>query len=81
MLKPKRSRVSHEIGFHDDVLTFLIQKGFDKYLGARPLRDAMEKYIRSPIADCVIRYATPAIRGRLAVHPAKTHLLLQEATR
>ncbi len=65
----------HDIRFEEDVLTFLIQKGFDKYLGARPLRDAMEKYIRAPIADYLIVGSTPQGRGTLTVHPAKSRLI------
>src|SRR5579871_751223 len=38
------------IEFEEDVLTFLIRVGFDKYLGARPLKKALEKFIRVPLA-------------------------------
>jgi ATP-dependent Clp protease ATP-binding subunit ClpA len=38
------------IEFGEDVLTFLLRVGFDKYLGARPLKKAMEKYIRVTLA-------------------------------
>jgi ATP-dependent Clp protease ATP-binding subunit ClpA len=40
----------HQVVFAEDVLSFLIQVGFDRYLGARPLTKAMEKYIRVPLA-------------------------------
>lgn len=34
---------------------FLIEKGFDKALGARPLRRAIEKYIENPLAEEILR--------------------------
>ena len=34
---------------------FLIGKGFDKALGARPLRRAIERYIEDPLAEDVLR--------------------------
>jgi ATP-dependent Clp protease ATP-binding subunit ClpB len=64
----------HHIAFHDDVLTFLLQAGFDKYLGARPLRKAMERYIRYPIA---VASHAGAVRGILRVRPAKDGLTFQ----
>lgn len=67
----------HRIAFANDVLAFLIQKGFDKYLGARPLRDAMEKHIRAPIADHLVETGTDRAVGRLVVHPARGHLAFQ----
>ena len=65
----------HRVAFADEVLNFLIQKGFDKYLGARPLRNAMEKHIRAPIADHLIRNSMECAKGGLRVHAAKTHLI------
>lgn len=69
----------HHVAFDDDVLTFLIQKGFDKYLGARPLRDTMEKFIRAPIADCLIQTKATAVHGIMTVHPSKAWLIFSEA--
>jgi len=37
-----------------DVVSFLMQRGFHPRLGARPLRDAVEKYLRGAIADAVL---------------------------
>jgi len=64
----------HRIQFDDDVLNFLLQVGFDKYLGARPLRKAMERYIRFPIAQAS---HTGPVEGMLHVRPAKDGLLLK----
>jgi ATP-dependent Clp protease ATP-binding subunit ClpA len=61
----------HHITFHDDVLTFLLQVGFDKYLGARPLRKAMERHIRYPVA---LASRAGAVRGILRVRPVKDGL-------
>ncbi len=57
----------HDIEFEEDVLTFLLQVGFDKYLGARPLNKAMEKYIRAPLARYQIAHAQDGLSGKLRV--------------
>lgn len=67
----------HDIAFGEDVLTFLLQVGFDKYLGARPLQKAMEKYIRSPLARHRIVHGQEDLLGTLHVHAAKTRLVFE----
>ncbi len=63
----------HQIEFSDDVLTFLLQVGFDKYWGARPLRKAMERYLRYPVA-CASQ-GLPIV-GSLHVRPTKDGITL-----
>ena len=65
----------HKIAFDGDVLTFLLQVGFDKYLGARPLRKAMEKHIRYPLACHLVSHGNETLSGTLKVHAAKTGLV------
>jgi ATP-dependent Clp protease ATP-binding subunit ClpB len=65
----------HKISFDGDVLTFLLQVGFDKYLGARPLRKAMEKHIRYPLARHLMTHGNEALSGTLKVHAAKIGLI------
>ncbi len=69
------ARRGHEVRFGDEVLTFLIQRGFDKHLGARPLRDAMEKYIRAPLADYLIAESRDRAQGEMSVEPARSRLI------
>jgi len=38
----------------ESVVSFLIQRGFHPRLGARPLRDTIEKYLRGAVADAVL---------------------------
>jgi ATP-dependent Clp protease ATP-binding subunit ClpA len=66
----------HRVAFHDDVLTFLLQVGFDKYLGARPLGKAMERHIRYPIA---LASHEGAVNGTLRVQPGKNGLVFHRA--
>jgi ATP-dependent Clp protease ATP-binding subunit ClpA len=65
----------HKIAFDGDVLTFLLQVGFDKYLGARPLRKAMEKHIRYPLARHLMNNPQTTMSGMLKVHASKTGLI------
>ena len=45
-------------GFHliagQQVVSFLMQRGFHPRLGARPLRDAIEKHLRGAVADVTL---------------------------
>jgi ATP-dependent Clp protease ATP-binding subunit ClpA len=36
------------------VVSFLMQRGFHPRLGARPLRDTIEKYLRGAVADALL---------------------------
>jgi ATP-dependent Clp protease ATP-binding subunit ClpA len=65
----------HTITFAQDVLTFLLQVGFDKYLGARPLNKAMEHYIRAPLARHRITHGQNALSGQLRVDATKSGLI------
>lgn len=43
--------------------SFLVDKGFDPALGARPLRRAIENYLESPLADAILsgKYGEPPV--------------------
>ena len=41
------------------VVSFLMQRGFHSRLGARPLRDTIEKYLRGAVADVLLAGVTP----------------------
>jgi ATP-dependent Clp protease ATP-binding subunit ClpC len=43
------------IRLSDAAKTFLIEKGYDPALGARPLRRAVERYLEEPLAEEIIR--------------------------
>ena len=46
---------------------FLVDKGTDSALGARPLRRVVQEYVEDPLADMVLAGKTrPRMRGRLA---------------
>jgi ATP-dependent Clp protease ATP-binding subunit ClpA len=40
------------------VVSFLMQRGFHPRLGARPLRDTIEKYLRGAVADALLAEVT-----------------------
>lgn len=67
----------HSIGFGDDVLTFLLQVGFDKYLGARPLQKAMELHIRGPLGRYRMKHAGQFLSGTMKVNPTKSSLVFE----
>src|SRR5438034_7526530 len=55
----------HNLTVDDSVLPFLVRKGFHPKLGARPMRDAVEKLIGDAVSECLLE-ARPAC-GSLAV--------------
>jgi ATP-dependent Clp protease ATP-binding subunit ClpA len=65
------------VTFDDEVLTFLLQVGFDKYLGARPLRDAMELVIRAPVSKYLLRHDRPVGKGRLRLNATRSALVFE----
>ncbi len=48
-----------ELVADESVVSFLIQRGFHPRLGARPLRDAIEKYLRGAVADALLAEVDP----------------------
>ncbi len=43
-----------KLNITDDVLEFLIQKGYEPEYGARPLRRAVERYLEDPLAENIL---------------------------
>ena len=43
-----------DLAANESVVSFLIQRGFHPRLGARPLRDAIEKHLRGAVADAML---------------------------
>ncbi|UCH85303.1 MAG: ATP-dependent Clp protease ATP-binding subunit [Candidatus Latescibacterota bacterium] len=44
-----------QIEFSDDSKRFLMDKGFDPMLGARPLRRAIQRYLEDPLSELLLR--------------------------
>jgi ATP-dependent Clp protease ATP-binding subunit ClpB len=61
------------VEFDVEVLTFLLRVGFDKYLGARPLKKAMEKYIRAPLGRLKLN-SSPHLNMKCTVNDSRSHL-------
>jgi len=38
-----------------DAVEFLVQKGFDQALGARPLKRALQRYLEDPLSEAILR--------------------------
>ncbi len=48
-------------------LAFLVEKGYDDQLGARPLRRVVQRYLEDPVAELCLMGTLPArVRGRLS---------------
>ena len=63
-----RLRDSHiAISLDRKATDFLVEKGYDSALGARPLRRVVQDYVEDPLADLVLAgKAKVRMRGRLA---------------
>lgn len=57
-LEGLQSRLSNHnisLSLATDAVDFLINKGYDSHLGARPLRRAIERYIEDPLSELIIQ--------------------------
>lgn len=73
------------VTFNNDVITYLIEHGFDPYYGARPLKRAIQTYIANPIASRIID-GSIAQNDRIEVGVSQKNIILtvssqQPATR
>jgi ATP-dependent Clp protease ATP-binding subunit ClpC len=53
-VKDKARQKGIRLTFSADIKQFLIEKGYDKKNGARPLKRAITKYLETPLADFII---------------------------
>jgi ATP-dependent Clp protease ATP-binding subunit ClpB len=55
----------HELTPDATVLPFLVRRGFHPKLGARPMRDAVEKLMGDAVAECLldVRAACGVVAG------------------
>src|SRR5437868_7106852 len=53
----RQSMADRELSLNldEDAKDFLVEKGFDPAMGARPLRRAIQRYIEDPLSDAVLR--------------------------
>ena len=59
-----------ELSIEDSVVSFVMQRGFHPRLGARPLRDTIEKHLRGAIVDAAMNRSEER-RARLAVREGR----------
>ncbi|MCW5560160.1 MAG: ATP-dependent Clp protease ATP-binding subunit, partial [Verrucomicrobiae bacterium] len=65
----------HQLVLDPTVLPFLVRKGFHPKLGARPMRDTVEKQVGDAVADCLLN-GRPT-DGRLAVDENRDCLVIR----
>ena len=53
-VKSRLSNYSISISLAEDAIDFLIDKGYDSHMGARPLRRAIERYLEDPLSEYII---------------------------
>jgi ATP-dependent Clp protease ATP-binding subunit ClpC len=64
----ERLKASHiQLSLDRKAADFLVEKGADAALGARPLRRVVQEYVEDPLADLVLSgKSKPRVRGRLS---------------
>jgi len=65
----------HPLEPDKSVLPFLVRKGFHPKLGARPMRDAVEKLVGDAVAECLL--AGQSAGGRLTVDSRRDQLVIR----
>ena len=68
----------HEIQPENSVLPFIVQRGFHPKLGARPMRDSIEKLVGDAVANDVLTGGDG--RGQLIVDDSGGFLCLERRT-
>lgn len=76
-LKFLRER-GHELTVASDVLSFIVRRGFHPRLGARPMRDAVEKLVGDAVAEQLLSSAVTS--GKLLVHDNAERLRIETTT-
>jgi ATP-dependent Clp protease ATP-binding subunit ClpC len=56
-VETRLKRKSIRLKFAPEAVEFLIEKGFDPSLGARPLKRTIQRYVEDPLAELVLRGA------------------------
>jgi ATP-dependent Clp protease ATP-binding subunit ClpB len=64
----------HKLELDKSVLPFLVRKGFHPKLGARPMRDAVEKLVGDAVTECLL--AGQLACGRLTVDSNRDGLII-----
>jgi ATP-dependent Clp protease ATP-binding subunit ClpC len=62
-----------------EATAFLVDKGYDPALGARPLRRAIERYVEDPLSDELLRSGFKAGPIRVETDPDGTGLRFRHA--
>ena len=65
----------HKLQLEKSVLPFLVQKGFHPKLGARPMRDAVEKLVGDAVADKLLK--GESVDGMMTVNEAQDSLVIR----
>ena len=65
----------HRLEPDKSVLPFLVRKGFHPKLGARPMRDAVEKLVGDAVTECLL--AGQSAGGRLTVDSHRDQLVIR----
>ena len=69
---------AHNLTLDKSVLPFLVRKGFHPKLGARPMRDAVEKLVGDALTECFLAGKTDnrAAIGTLSVDTQRDCLIV-----
>src|SRR5881398_1380424 len=59
-----------QLDLTEEAEDFLVEKGWDPAMGARPLRRAIQRYIEDPLADFVLQATLPEAGGTVVVKRA-----------
>ena len=68
----------HELSVDDNVLPFIVRRGFHARLGARPMRDAVEKLVGDAVTEHLLISGTAS--GKLRMRDEPERLTIESAT-
>jgi len=66
--------LGHDLEISREALEFLVREGYDPYLGARPMRRAVERHLQEAVVRCLL--AAGCARGQVMVGAGGASLLV-----
>ena len=66
-LQVRLSKKNISITLSDSAKNFLVEKGFEPTMGARPLRRTIEQYLEDPLAEKLLHHPNQPLRSLVTV--------------
>lgn len=70
-----------KISITDEVMNFLVEKGYDQQFGARPMKRAIQTYIEDPITEFILKNSCSIEDILLSLQPETNNIVVSPKTK